>query len=480
MGKRSASEVDSTENDSAMFDGYTDSVRSTIFAKIAIDAQKADACALLSTLDPRCTIVREAFLTSEFCTRQFYPCLISMDLNVVLEAANTVKTWLNSASDDPSVETLRRLYALQLMPVLLESVQRSLVLVEGFVNADENGRKAIVEILESLLISLLILGENLEVSLEQINRHGSAIKLITAVYEKRQFLPDELISTAAECLSVLTEENDSFADNADGIHLYTVLLNLPHDWTATKALPYTIKSLMAISALHSNPKDNVYEKCLDRLCAILALPNAEPSMLAATLETLANVMEGLDQSQLANEDYQLIVRMLEQVCKVLSAAEDIVVMGRGLGALVNLLVLCVGQLGDNICQMIWMEAVGNWMSKCFENEEAINGLLSVLRILFLNMAEGTATVSASQLQMLVNAVKGHKSLLQSSLMILIPLSSKSETAPEGFDQIINDVIPLLGKADPEDLDDLTALLDDCLGESVDPLPIRLQALITQE
>lgn len=480
MSKRSASEVDSTETDTAMLDGYTDSMRSTILAKISTDAQKADACALLSTLDPRSTIVREAFLTSEFCTRQFYPCLVSMDLNVVLEAANTVKTWLNSASEDPSVETLRRLYALQLMPVLMESVQRSLILLEGFLTADENGRKAIVEIFESLLISLLILGENLEVSLEQINKHGSAIKLITGIYEKRQFLPDELLCTAAECLSVLTEENEGFAESAEGIHLYTVLLNLPHDWTATKALPYTIKSLMAISTLHGNPKDQVYEKCLDRLCSTLTFQNADVSMLAATLETLANVMEGLDQSQLANEDYQLIMRMLEQVCKVLSASDDITVIGRGLGALVNLLVLCVGQLGENICQMIWNEAAGNWMPKCADNEEAVSGLLSVLRILYLNMAEGTATLSPNQLQLLVNAVKGHKSLLQSAMMVIIPLSVKAESAPESLDQIIHDVIPLLGKADPEDLEDLVALLDECLGESVDPLPIRLQALIQEE
>lgn len=398
----------------------------------------------------------------------------------MLESTNTVKTWLHAACEEPGLETLRRLYALQLMPSLLGSVKISLHVIAGYVEMNEGTRKMLDEIVESQLAGVMMVGESLQVSLDQINRDKTVIGLITAVYEKRQFVPEQVLSVAGECLSVLTEENEDFFDGAEGIRLYSVLLGLPQDWAKGKAVPLTIRSLLAMSAVHGSEQDAAYEKCLEGIGAILNSElNDSDDVLSLTMETLANMMEGLDVACLAEDDQQTILGLLEQVCKVLSnPAVTHSGFTRGLGALTNLLVLSVNFAGDNVNLMIWNEAVASWLPKCEVDEEAVSGLLTVLRLLSLNLPASMITTTESAVQHLVSIAKPFPSLYIPTLMTLIPLVDAAHL-PSGFDQLILGVLPGLSRADPEDLEELDALLVQKFGESVDPLSIRLEALLKQ-
>lgn len=369
------------------------------------------------------------------------------------------------------------MYGLQLMPVLLQSIQNTCVLLQGFTDLPEDKRKALQEIIESLLASVMMLAENLQVSLDQINKSTSAIQLIVGVYEKRQFLSDDLIIVAAECLSVLTEENEEFFDNCHGIRLYSLLLSLPQDWTITKAVPLTLRSLLAMSAVHGGDSDRVYERCLDTICAILAAPALPADLISASFETLANMLEEVDPACLADEDRQVLMRCLELTCSALSSCNEeaaVVIMTRGLGALTNLLVLMVDTTGDNINAMMWKAAWEQWLPRCTD-EESLSGLMTVLRLLQLNLPCSLAKCTPTELQHLVNGLKPFKTLYQSSLMTILPLIDRN-AMPSGFDQIVLDVLPTLGKADPEELEEMTAMLDEKFGKSSDPLPIRLQSI----
>lgn len=53
--------------------------------------ERAEACAILSSLDPESKHVQQAFLHREFCQELFFPLLLYPSLPVALEAANTIK-----------------------------------------------------------------------------------------------------------------------------------------------------------------------------------------------------------------------------------------------------------------------------------------------------------------------------------------------------------------------------------------------------
>lgn len=493
MTKRKAVEVQQ-ENDFAMQDGYSDSMKDAISIKISSssDKDKADACAMLSSLDPRSPSVQDAFLTKDFCSSSLYPCLDSTSVHLLMEAANTVKTWMSSACDDEDRTLLRKMYALQVMPHLLRATSSSISLLDNFVNLSNDDREAAQELVESLLACFMILAENIEVCLDQINR-GDLIRLIVGVYEKRQFLSDQVIIVASECLSVVSEDNEAFySECPHGIRLYTLLHSLPKDWTNSKALPLSTRALYILSSIHSGPKDNTYELCLSTLCNILtnflsASADLSNEVITVTFETLATMMEDIDPQHFSSEEQQMVLHTLELVCHSLTklanlpekSSEILVTFDRGLGCLTNLLVLCLEFIGENILLMIWNEAVMVWLSQVHNSHEPLSSLLSVLRILQLNLGKGVAARSCTidQLQSLVSAVLPFKPLHEPAILIILSLCQKDKPCPVGLDQIIHELSPSVSRADPEFQQDLQEALDDLLGESTDPLPIRLQSIL---
>lgn len=483
MGKRQPPEP---ADDFPLMESYTVSMHDTILAKFSKTdaASKADACALLSALDPRAAAVQQAFLTPEFCGGQLFPCLVHGSAQVAMEAANTVKTWLHGASEEESLAVVRRLHGLGLLPVLAESVGQSLRLVETFVALADNDRKVAEELLESQLACMMLLAETLPAALEPINA-SPLIQLLAAIYEKRQFLSDTTLLVAAECLSAVTEDNEGFyGAGPHALRLYTLLLGLPADWSATKALPLSLRSLLALSGVHGNAKDAVHERCLAALGGVLAAPGLAADVVGCACETLANMCEEVDPECLGSDDKHLLMRVLEQTCKALtrltgSADEHApAAVSRALGALVNLLVLVGDFAGDNIGSMIWREALDVWLAPCAASEEAFGTLLTVLRLLQLNFAaKPCAACTPETLQRLVDTLRGYKLLYQPGILVVLPLLQQG--APAGLAQIVADLLPAVRHADPEFKEDLVQVLDAALGPSASPLPLRMEALLAQ-
>ena len=493
MTKRKAVVVQQ-EHDFAMQNGYSDSMKDAISTKISSssDKDKADACAMLSSLDPRSPSVQDAFLTKEFCCSFLYPCLDTTSVYLVMEAANTVKTWMSSACDDEDRTLLRKLYALQVMPHLLRATSSSVALLDNFVNLSDNEREAAQELFESLLACFIILAENIEVCLDQINR-GDLIRLIVGVYEKKQFLSDQVVIVASECLSIVSEDNEAFySEGPHGIRLYTLLHSLPKDWTNSKALPLSTRALYIFSSVHSGPKDNTYELCLSTLCNILtnflaSSVDYSNEVIMAAFETLATMMEDIDPQHFSTEEQQMVLQALELVCRSLTKLahlpekypEMLITFDRGLGCLTNLLVLCLEFIGENILLMIWNEAIIVWLSQVHNSHDSLSSLLSVLRILQLNLSKGMAArnCTADQLQSLVSAVLPFKPLHEPAILIILSLCQRDKPYPAGLDQIVHKLSPSISRADPRFQLDLQDALDDVLGASTDPLSIRLQSIL---
>ncbi len=248
--------------------------------------------------------------------------------------------------------------------------------------------------------------------------------------------------------------------------------------------PLSLKALLALSSVHGADSDNVYEQCLKCLLSLLSSQES-PEILTSAFETLANMLEEVDPACLDDNDRHLVLQILESTCSAIQRISEYdgeisvknTAMARGLGALTNLLVILVDYIGDNICGMIWRAVFSSWILAAHEEEEAFGNLFTVIHLLLLNMSSSLAICSASELQLLVsNAVHFHQHY-QTALLVIVHLLNSESGLPDGLDKIINSVLQGLSRADPEYLEELTAVMDNRFGDDPDPLSIRLQKLI---
>jgi len=213
----------------------TQAVENNILEKIQIGLsventdEQISNLALLSSLSS--TIVFENG-QERMLMQQVLRLLKSQEVGVACEATQCIRSWLEAGED----ELIRRIYAYQIFPILLDQCQR----VSSFLSQVPGSitDPAAIDLLvsgwcSSLLSSINAIVGNIPASINQLNKaSANLLDVVSSLLEKRSFFPanegsSSVLILALQTIATVMEDNEPIASpSAASIRLVDQLVKL--------------------------------------------------------------------------------------------------------------------------------------------------------------------------------------------------------------------------------------------------------------
>lgn len=263
---------------------YT-SITSAIASKLKSQDQKEklQALALLASTD---TPLETILSTDRSLISNLYALIKMDDEELVAETMQVFRSWMSSGNE----ETIRLLYAHCLFPEVLEQLARTAAKLNSWsTNAPNEQQVRLVENwINSLMIIIWVIVEEVPASLGQLNNKSSLGFLTTLVFEKNSLFKSDTIILMLRCLLCAREDNAELFSDIDTVRMCSLLERLE-----SSDMPHVQMLAFALNKLMSGQE--VTDLDITRLGGFIEKAVAEDGedFLCDTLETMANYLSEL-------------------------------------------------------------------------------------------------------------------------------------------------------------------------------------------